>query len=637
MTTMLISFNGTTENGQFMGDQVCSVKAAYLFVQNTPGVDKVLLAMSPLNQLHFLWQKFIDTYRAEVIWDNWHPGNMEQRFENWNKWRKEREIEGRPFDHYRELYRRIDGSNDAKRQLVLCGGENGSRRKNIFEYWFYGQENFKPNCPDVPIINGDHFDDTLIYHKKVPADRDVYIAPLAKCQGNYVFTFDFWAAVVHKLIHAGITVTVGHNGSFCEELQGNPLYRKYWGTFDKTVEEICRHKLVACGNTGIGWFAAMCGTPLLAMQPPNSNMPDYRYEDCGVKSLVEFLDFPDADYCARRIIEEVNRVTVLTTGCYDILHAGHVRHLQASRAMGTRLVVALNSDSSVRRLKGMQGGMQRPINTQEDRAAILRALRCVDEVRIFDGDDAMNLIQEIKPMVLTNGYGYTADKIVGKEFVEQYGGRACISCESNREEPSTTKIVQKIIRPHDILKAVQDAGSVSPNPFDKLKLLADQFLTTATLQGEVADVGAYRGGCSLILRRLSPEKTLHVFDTWKGNPHHDPLCHHGPGEWTADIAECKALVGENDKTFYHQGIFPATAESLADRTFCFACIDPDTYQSVKDAIAFFWPRLVTGGKLFFDDFAHTPCAGVEKAIREEFTDDQLTIYPSLFTCVVVKK
>ena len=95
--TLLISFNGTRENGQFMGDQAVSLKVAYLFAQNNP-CDKILLAMSPANELHFLWQKFIDDYKVEVVYDIFHPGNMEQRFQAWNQWRNERHIEGRPFD-----------------------------------------------------------------------------------------------------------------------------------------------------------------------------------------------------------------------------------------------------------------------------------------------------------------------------------------------------------------------------------------------------------------------------------------------------------------------------------------------------------------------------------------------------------
>lgn len=622
--TLLIAFNGTRETGQFIGDQLCSLKMAYVWALTHSDCDKILLALSPNNEMHSWWQKFIDDFNVDVVYDTFHPGNMAQRFECWETWRRERHIEGRRFDVYRELYRRIDGG---RRQPQLCGGvEAGLRHKNIFEYFYYGQEDVIEPHKSIA-----YFDDTMLYHPSIPQDRQVLISPLAKCQGNATFTFDYWSAVTRKLIDAGITVTINHNGHFCEELNGHPLYRRVFPDFKQLVGEVCRHKIVACGNTGIGWLAAACGTPLLAMQPINSNMPDYRYELCGVQSLVEILDQPDADYCAKRLIEEVNRVTVLTTGCYDVLHAGHVRHLEESRQMGSRLIVALNSDASVKALKGED----RPFNPEKQRAAVLQALRCVDEVRIFDGDNALDLIKSIKPDVLTNGCDHKAHEIVGRDFVESYGGRVMVT--SGTRDQSSTRIIAAVVKTSDIIKAVQDASSVSPNPFAKLKLLADQLLTTNHLDGALADLGAYRGGCSLIMRRLAPHKDLHIFDTWTGNPFHDELCHHGKGSWKADIAECKALVGTDERTHYYEGVFPGTASELNGQSFSFVVIDPDTYQAVREAITFFWPRLVPGGKLFFDDYGHEPCGGVKKAVDEAFTEDQRVVYPQNCTCVVVRK
>ena len=628
MTTMLIAFNGTLDNGQFLGDQLCSIKAAWLFAQNYP-CDKYLLALSPSNQLNFLWQKLIDSFKMEVIYDTFQPGNIPDRFAHWTTWRKERNIEGRPFDIYKELYRRIDGCH---RQQQLCGEEKGLRRKNIFEYFWFGQEESK----DAP-ENIEKFDGTLIYHLVYPADRQVFLAPYAKCQGNFVFTFDFWEGVVHRLLDNGISVTVNHNGMFGEQFSGNPLYRKIYPPFKELVEEICRHKIVACGNTGIGWLAAACDLPLLAMQPPNSNMPDYRYEQCGVKSLVDIIDTPDPDFLAKRLVEEVNRVTVFTTGCYDVLHAGHIRHLEESRSLGTRLVVGLNSDSSIKRLKGEN----RPVNTQQQRTEVLQAIRYVDEVRIFDDDDALEMIRDIKPDIITNGCDHKIADIVGKAFVEQYGGRAVIT--GGTRDQSTTKIIHAVIKRTAILKAIQDGGSVSVNPFAKLELLANQFVAVSSLFGDIADVGVYRGGTGLILRRLAPNKDLHLFDTWAGTPFNDELCHHKKGEWLADINECRRIVGENERTHYWQGVFPYSTEDgdrkcqPKDRKFCFAYIDPDTYQTVRDSIEFFWPRLVQGGKLFFDDYAWAACAGVEKAVNEKFTKNERMVFPALHTCIVVKK
>ena len=637
MSTMLIAQNETRESGSFCGDQLCSLKAAYMFVRNEPGVDRVLMSVSPGNEMAFLWSRFIRDPRGdgtvppvELIYDTWNAGDWESRWCAWNKWRSEREINGHKFDHYRELYLRIHG---AQRQNTLCGSERGLGRRNIYEYWVAGQE----NAPDT--FPGSDVYDVEVDHPPLTHERDVYISPHCKTQGNVTFTFEYWSQVVHKLVDAGVSVTVGYDGYFCEELLRHPLYRKFWGSHQEWMAEVCRHRIVACGNTGTGWLAAACGVPLLTMEPPNSQMPDHRYRECGLRNLVEVLDVPDADYCAKRLIQEVQRVLVMTTGCYDILHAGHVRHLERSRAMGTRLVVAMNSDTSVRRLKGPM----RPVNGEAQRRAVLEALRCVDEVRTFDGDDALPLIRELKPDVLTNGYGYTLDRVVGRSDVESWGGRVAITCPGDaKDEPSTTKVLTRVLRSGDVIEICRVGSAHSVNSFEKLKLMADHLLKVAGTPGDVADLGAYRGGSSLVLRRLAPDKHLHLFDTWEGNPFDDDLCHHKKGEWKADLEDCKLLVGSGHFTHYHQGVFPIFDSQLfnqddaSSREFCFVYIDADTYQSTHDAIAFFWPRMVPGGKMFFDDYGWKPCAGVKKAVDEAFSDNQRYVIESLYTCVVTK-
>lgn len=109
---------------------------------------------------------------------------------------------------------------------------------------------------------------------------------------------------------------------------------------------------------------------------------------------------------------------VFTNGCFDILHAGHVQYLQAAKQLGDWLVVGLNSDESVRRLKGPE----RPINSQQDRRAVLAALRCVDWVEIFSEDTPLLLIQQLRPQVLVKGGDWQVEKIVGADFVRSYGG-----------------------------------------------------------------------------------------------------------------------------------------------------------------------------------------------------------------------
>ena len=106
---------------------------------------------------------------------------------------------------------------------------------------------------------------------------------------------------------------------------------------------------------------------------------------------------------------------VFTNGCFDVLHRGHIEYLKESRKLGIRLIVGLNSDASVKRLKGNR----RPINNQDDRRAMLLALRCVDQVEIFEEDTPLRLIQYINPDVITKGGDYTPDQVVGSEFVGQ--------------------------------------------------------------------------------------------------------------------------------------------------------------------------------------------------------------------------
>jgi D-beta-D-heptose 7-phosphate kinase/D-beta-D-heptose 1-phosphate adenosyltransferase len=113
---------------------------------------------------------------------------------------------------------------------------------------------------------------------------------------------------------------------------------------------------------------------------------------------------------------------VFTNGCFDILHRGHVEYLAAARQLGDVLVVGLNSDASVRRLKGPD----RPINPEGDRAAVLDALRAVDFVTIFEEDTPAALIEAVQPDVLVKGADYTEDRIVGADIVRRRGGRVVI-------------------------------------------------------------------------------------------------------------------------------------------------------------------------------------------------------------------
>jgi D-beta-D-heptose 7-phosphate kinase/D-beta-D-heptose 1-phosphate adenosyltransferase len=112
-------------------------------------------------------------------------------------------------------------------------------------------------------------------------------------------------------------------------------------------------------------------------------------------------------------------LVVFTNGVFDLLHPGHVRYLQDARALGDALIVAVNSDRSVRAIKGPS----RPINPQEERAEVLGALGCVDAVVVFDEDTPLAIISRIQPDVLVKGADWGPDHIVGRDVVEARGGR----------------------------------------------------------------------------------------------------------------------------------------------------------------------------------------------------------------------
>jgi rfaE bifunctional protein nucleotidyltransferase chain/domain len=129
---------------------------------------------------------------------------------------------------------------------------------------------------------------------------------------------------------------------------------------------------------------------------------------------------------------------VFTNGVFDILHRGHVEYLYAARALGDALVVAINTDASVRRLKGSD----RPINTDEDRALVLAGLACVDYVTFFADDTPQRLITALLPDVLVKGGDYTRDTIVGRAEVEGAGGHVVVI--PFVEGKSTTQTLEKI-------------------------------------------------------------------------------------------------------------------------------------------------------------------------------------------------
>ena len=146
-------------------------------------------------------------------------------------------------------------------------------------------------------------------------------------------------------------------------------------------------------------------------------------------------------------LEQVRRATrraqrggervVFTNGCFDLIHPGHVRYLAGARALGDRLVVGLNSDASVRRLKGSG----RPVQSEDARAEVLAALESVSHVVLFGADTPLDLIVELQPDVLAKGADWAADEIVGAREVRSWGGRvARVQLVAGQ---STTRLVKR--------------------------------------------------------------------------------------------------------------------------------------------------------------------------------------------------
>lgn len=142
----------------------------------------------------------------------------------------------------------------------------------------------------------------------------------------------------------------------------------------------------------------------------------------------------------RQQLKKAGKKVVFTNGCFDILHRGHIDYLAKAKSLGDVLIVGLNADGSVRRLKGPG----RPIVEEDDRAAVLAALSTVDYVCLFDEDTPHELIQALVPDILVKGADWSMNDIVGKDVVEAAGGSVrTIEFLPNR---STSKIIEKIAR-----------------------------------------------------------------------------------------------------------------------------------------------------------------------------------------------
>lgn len=189
-------------------------------------------------------------------------------------------------------------------------------------------------------------------------------------------------------------------------------------------------KAMEIANFAAGIQVGKVGTSSVYIQEVREIM-----DGVGSTYLKKKLRWRDLDDFIKKV---ENKNVVFTNGCFDILHVGHKRYLEEARKLGDILVVGVNSDESVRRLKGTT----RPVNVERDRVEMLTALDCVDYVIVFEDDTPYDLINIIKPQILVKGGDYKIEEVVGKEIVEKNGGKVVII--PLVEGKSTSAIIERI-------------------------------------------------------------------------------------------------------------------------------------------------------------------------------------------------
>ncbi|MBI5667903.1 MAG: D-glycero-beta-D-manno-heptose 1-phosphate adenylyltransferase [Chloroflexi bacterium] len=239
-------------------------------------------------------------------------------------------------------------------------------------------------------------------------------------------------------------VTIDSEGAVIFE-RGKSPYRTY-------ARPVPNSKAAGAGDTYIGTLTLGLSSglsPLEAAELATAAATVVVHKDgtstCSAKELMDFFKPPQkvitdrAELASRaQGYREQGRKIVFTNGCFDILHRGHITYLTQAKALGDILVVAVNSDEGVRRLKGAD----RPINLLEDRMHVLAALDCVDHVVAFEEDTPVDLIRLVKPDVYAKGGDYTKATLPEAPFVEALGGKVEILPYIN--ERSTTAVIEKI-------------------------------------------------------------------------------------------------------------------------------------------------------------------------------------------------
>lgn len=292
--------------------------------------------------------------------------------------------------------------------------------KNTSKY--YGATLLKPNRKELSHITG----------MPVRTDAEIILAAKAlksKCACEYILTTlgSKGMLLIGNDIEEWIPCTTHevYDVSGAGDTVISYLVSAYISGYDMRISAVIASQAAGIKVTKIGT------SPVFLKELIRSLTKDRRNIHLGDKrvSLDRLLNF---------IKYEDDRKIVFTNGCFDILHAGHISYLKKAAALGDILIVGLNSDDSVRRLKGEN----RPINNQEDRIVLLSALECVDYIVVFEEDTPLNLIEKILPDVLVKGADYKKEDVIGAKVVEENGGS--VELIELLEGHSTTNIVNRM-------------------------------------------------------------------------------------------------------------------------------------------------------------------------------------------------
>ncbi len=188
----------------------------------------------------------------------------------------------------------------------------------------------------------------------------------------------------------------------------------------------------------------------------------------------------------------------------------------------------------------------------------------------------------------------------------------------------------------ELFKQIESRTVVSQ---DRCFMLYQWAQYAARLEGEMAEVGVYKGGTAKLIAKTCPQKTVHLFDTFSGMPEVESGTDvHRKGDFAdTSLESVKKFLGDCGNVVFHPGFFPDTAGPVRDVKFSFVYADMDIYQSTKSFLEFFYPRMVCGGVMMFDDYEWRGCPGVKKAISEFLADkNEIPIITARYQCMLLK-